>query len=159
MKRYLIPSLLIGLSVLVVMIFPKGISFLEDSTGQETSSQITTLHWKTLQGLNVKDHSITPELKAAIGTRVKIPGFAVPLSDSLSSVDEFLLVPNQQACIHVPPPPPNLIIHVRLPKALSMEEIAGPLWAEGILRLKTIESMYGSSSWILEDITIQPYEW
>ncbi|MDR1685520.1 MAG: DUF3299 domain-containing protein [Desulfovibrio sp.] len=44
---------------------------------------------------------------------IKIQGFVVPLEWASESVlKEFLLVPYFGACIHVPPPPRNQIIHV-----------------------------------------------
>ena len=46
------------------------------------------------------------------GKMVKISGFPVPLRHDGFKVSEFLLVPYFGACIHVPPPPLNQIIHV-----------------------------------------------
>ena len=40
----------------------------------------------------------------------------VPLEDDLDVVTEFLLVPYAGACIHVPPPPPNQIVYVKMDK-------------------------------------------
>ncbi len=48
-------------------------------------------------------------------TKVKIPGFVVPLVvNDNGVVSEFFLVPYFGACIHVPPPPPNQIVYVKL---------------------------------------------
>lgn len=53
------------------------------------------------------------------GQAVKIDGFVVPLEwDEKSALKEFLLVPYFGACIHVPPPPENQIIYVRLKTAM-----------------------------------------
>jgi hypothetical protein len=41
-----------------------------------------------------------------------MPGYIVPLEDDREEVKEFLLVPSAGARIHVPPPPPNQIVHV-----------------------------------------------
>jgi zinc transporter ZupT len=47
------------------------------------------------------------------GRQVKISGFVVPLErENKFSLKEFLLVPYFGACIHVPPPPQNQVIHV-----------------------------------------------
>ena len=52
---------------------------------------------------------VRPELD---GTPVRLPGFVVPLEyDANQNVTEFFLVPYFGACIHMPPPPPNQIIH------------------------------------------------
>ncbi|MCB1814569.1 MAG: DUF3299 domain-containing protein, partial [Candidatus Competibacteraceae bacterium] len=46
------------------------------------------------------------------GRDVRIPGFLLPLNYEGEKVTEFLLVPVVGACIHVPPPPPNQMVHV-----------------------------------------------
>jgi hypothetical protein len=52
------------------------------------------------------------------GTKVRIPGYIVPLeADDQGRLTEFFLVPFLGACIHVPPPPPNQIVYVKLPQA------------------------------------------
>jgi zinc transporter ZupT len=49
------------------------------------------------------------------GKHVKIYGFVVPLEwENTFSLKEFLLVPYFGACIHVPPPPQNQVIHISL---------------------------------------------
>lgn len=46
--------------------------------------------------------------------KIKIPGFVVPLEfNDEMVITEFFLVPFFGACIHVPPPPPNQMIHIR----------------------------------------------
>lgn len=166
MSRYLGASLLILLSVLVSRFYP-GSNSLKFFEGEEDTSSyippvredIKSLRWQTLQKLDYKKNETQDEdLKKAINSHVKIPGFAVPLTDNLQMVQEFLLVPNQMACIHVPAPPPNLIVFVKLPKALPIQELIGPLWLSGILRLKTIKSIYGSSSYeMTEDVDVTAY--
>lgn len=55
-------------------------------------------------------------VKSLDGQYVKLPGYVVPLeSDEGGLLSEFLLVPWFGACIHVPPPPSNQIVFVRLP--------------------------------------------
>ncbi|MGL4829805.1 MAG: DUF3299 domain-containing protein, partial [Vibrio sp.] len=72
------------------------------------------------QGMPMPDHNATePAKQQQLGTvrtelngsRVKIPGFVIPLEGDDQKVTEFLLVPYFGACIHVPPPPPNQIIY------------------------------------------------
>lgn len=48
------------------------------------------------------------------GQQVRIPGYLLPLEVSSKKVSDFLLVPSIGACIHVPPPPPNQIIYVKV---------------------------------------------
>ena len=46
------------------------------------------------------------------GEDVTLAGYMLPLELSSGGVTEFVLVPCVGACIHVPPPPPNQLVHV-----------------------------------------------
>lgn len=46
------------------------------------------------------------------GRIVRLPGFIVPLEFAGTAVSAFILVPYVGACIHVPPPPANQLVHV-----------------------------------------------
>ena len=72
-----------------------------------------------------------------MGKSVKIPGFAVPLEgdDGFEYVKEFLLVPTFGACIHVPPPPPNQVIHVILDKSVHFEKLLYAVWITGFIEI------------------------
>lgn len=165
MPRYLVPVILILISALVSLFYPRRNLMQEETIEPQAQTDnlqetIPSVRWQTLQKLDYRKNLITDEeLKKLINKRVKIPGFAVPLSDNLQAVQEFLLVPNQMACIHVPPPPPNLIVFVRLKTAAKIDSLVGPIWAQGVLRLKPLESIYGSSSYELEDVSVEPYEY
>ena len=52
------------------------------------------------------------------GKRVHIGGYVVPLDFEATTVKEFLLVPFVGACIHVPPPPANQIVYVKVEQGL-----------------------------------------
>ncbi len=68
---------------------------------------------------------------------VKLPGFIVPLeSDEGGLLDEFLLVPYFGACMHVPPPPPNQVVYVRLDEAQEILNIWEPYWVTGTMYTK-----------------------
>jgi hypothetical protein len=70
------------------------------------------------------------------GQRVRIPGFVVPLERSRNEVSEFLLVPYFGACIHVPPPPANQIIHVVPAKPVKNIETMDAVWVMGMMETK-----------------------
>ncbi len=63
-----------------------------------------------------------PIVPALNRQRVEIPGFVVPLDADPQRVQEFLLVPYFGACIHVPPPPGNQVIHIIPPTTLPKEQ-------------------------------------
>jgi len=55
---------------------------------------------------------------------IKIPGYITPITFEGENVTEFLFVPYRGACIHVPPPPSNQIIYVKLAKGLNADKEA-----------------------------------
>jgi hypothetical protein len=68
------------------------------------------------------------------GTYVKLPGYVVPLeSDEGGLLREFLLVPYYGACIHVPPPPSNQIVYVKLRKPYLLESMTDPVSVTGTI--------------------------
>jgi hypothetical protein len=81
--------------------------------------------------------SIVEELD---GQRVRIPGYFLPLETSFTKVTEFLLVPYFGACIHVPPPPPNQIVHVKVAKDDGYEsrELFEAVWVTGVISARSM---------------------
>ena len=164
-------TLLILLSALMAYFFPDGSFFspqfnvLESKKNSQVQvgaesdevKPVVTVGWNLLQTMDYKKLEIPSELQKALNGHVRIPGFAVPLSDGLRNIKEFLLVPNQMACIHVPAPPPNLVVLVELEKGVSMAELVGPLWIEGVLEVKKSESVYGSAAYEMKANTVKPY--
>ena len=108
-------------------------SYLAFSSNFETK-EIT---WSDLRMLNYKTGEMPESLRQLVGKSIKIPGFAVPLEgdDEFEYIEEFLLVPYFGACIHVPPPPPNQVIHVILDEPVHFEVISFAIWITGILEI------------------------
>ncbi|MEO0886643.1 MAG: DUF3299 domain-containing protein [Cyanobacteria bacterium J06648_10] len=70
---------------------------------------------------------------------VQLSGYVLPLGDNRSdsqtqSVNEFLLVPYVGACIHVPAPPPNQIIHIEPAAAIENPGVFSAVEVTGKLR-------------------------
>ncbi len=116
-----------------------------------------TVSWHSLQLLDYKTGTAPPPVQALHGKRVRVPGFVVPLLDNITVLKEFLLVPDPQACIHVPPPPPNLIVYVKLRKAISYRNAFNPAWVDGIIYILDTQSQFGTASWRMDGIKIFPY--
>ena len=74
------------------------------------------------------------------GKNVRIPGYLLPLEVSQEKVTEFLLVPYVGACIHVPPPPPNQIVHAKTAaeKGYVMKAMFDPVWITGVLSAQSM---------------------
>jgi uncharacterized protein len=119
-------------------------------------SQAVEVDWRLLGELDYITGKGTSELDALDGKAVKIPGFMVPLEDNTRNVTDFLLVPSPQACIHVPPPPPNQMVFVKM-EDKGAEAAFGPIWVYGTLHLKSKKHMYGESSFSLSGLRTEPY--
>lgn len=83
------------------------------------------------------------------GKRVKIGGYVVPLDLDARTVKELLLVPFVGACIHVPPPPSNQVIHVMAQTAFKMRDLFDPVWVTGVLTIVQSSTELADASYAL----------
>ena len=92
------------------------------------------------------------------GRHIKLPGYIVPLgiTDAME-VEEFLLVPYFGACIHVPPPPSNQIVHVRSTTGIKLADLYQPFWITGVVQVEHVESELASAGYRLEGAHVEPY--
>ena len=110
-----------------------------------------------LAAQQVMDFSVNKELD---GQSVKLPGFIVPLDigkDGL--VAEFFLVPYFGACIHVPPPPPNQIVYVRMNKGIALESIYDAYWITGRMKLQNKTTRLGAAAYHLAGDKVEIYKY
>ncbi len=99
---------------------------------------------------------VVPEMGDVEG---RIPGFVVPLKTTQDMrILEFFLVPYYGACIHVPPPPPNQIIHVKYEEGFTLEALYDPVWIEGKLVIDRTENDIGTSSYSMVATGVEPYD-
>lgn len=100
-----------------------------------------------------------PVVKALDGQPVKIPGYIVPLEVSDEGrTTEFLLVPYYGACIHVPPPPSNQIVHIFSEMGVRIEDLYQPYWIEGTMQVKASSSELADAGYQMEAEKIYAYE-
>ena len=76
-----------------------------------------------------------PVVEALAGKRVHIGGYIVPLDFDATRITDFLLVPFVGACIHVPPPPANQIIYVKVAQGFDVKGTFDPVWVTGTLNV------------------------
>ncbi|TVP44820.1 MAG: DUF3299 domain-containing protein [Gemmatimonadales bacterium] len=89
---------------------------------------------------------------------VRLPGFVVPLEfDDRQRVTEFFLVPWFGACLHLPPPPPNQMLHVRYPRGLDLARLEDAFWVEGTLETTIVNREIGTSAYALDADLVRPY--
>ncbi|ELP5730461.1 DUF3299 domain-containing protein [Vibrio vulnificus] len=144
---------------------------------QAIAKEVTTLDWIDLVpeqerkmfdsvGMPAADHSGTAAAQSKVGgvrpelnnTKVKIPGFVIPLEGDANKVTEFLLVPYFGACIHVPPPPPNQIIYVKFPKGAPVQELWDVIYLVGTLKTETVNHELAETAYVIEGDAIEPYD-
>ena len=100
-----------------------------------------------------------PVVKELDGVQVKLPGYIVPLNMGEDGrVTEFLLVPYFGACIHVPPPPSNQIVHASSELGVKVDELYQPFWIEGPLKVEHATSELADAGYRMEAQKIYLYE-
>jgi hypothetical protein len=129
------------------MVPPEDIKTLENAppvvhVGNQRMKQIGTLH--TVDALN--------------GRKVKLSGYVVPLeSDDDGKMVEFFFVPFYGACIHVPPPPPNMLVHVKLAHGIDTPSLYDPLTLKGVLHTEVTQNPMAASAYGMGDAVIERY--
>lgn len=91
------------------------------------------------------------------GRTIRIPGFMVPLEFGKREVTEFLLVPYFGACIHVPPPPANQIIHVTSARPVRTQTYMDAVWIEGSLEIAKTQTEMGDAGYRMRAARVTPY--
>ncbi len=115
------------------------------------------INWQVLGTLDYRNGRLSDTLRVLNGKRIRVPGFIVPLDDFQDVVKEFLLVPYFGACVHTPPPPPNQIVYVRMRGGRQKVSLFEPVWVEGVLMVKQVQSIYGAVGFQLVAERISPY--
>lgn len=96
---------------------------------------------------------------AVLERPVRLPGYVVPLANAQDGrLTEFLFVPYYGACIHVPPPPPNQIVHVVLPRPIDMPDMYSPYFLAGTLSAERLDDDLAGSAYTMRDAHLRPYE-
>ena len=145
-----------------------AISFFSALSGKQGNKELDELlesqkdklkiDWALLRRLDLKTGEADGELRKIDGRVVEMPGFMVPLEDDSKQVSEFLLVPSPQACIHVPPPPANQMIHVKMAPGIKTAMAFGPIWLVGKMQIRDYAGPYGTSSFFVTGISTRPYD-
>jgi hypothetical protein len=92
------------------------------------------------------------------GKAIRIPGFIVPLEfNDDKTVSQFFLVPFFGACIHVPPPPPNQVIHVTSSNGVKLENLYTPHWVSGVVNSVFIENEIATATYAMDAVDVEVY--
>ena len=120
--------------------------------------KVAEIGWDDLSGYDFKAGKLSSELENKLKQNVKIAGFLVPLGGDVASIKEVLLVATRGACIHVPAPPPNLVIHVKLNKPMHLKNLRGPMWIFGSLEVETSKTEWATAGWKMESFKVEAYK-
>jgi len=157
MKTPIKVALIATLTLLpVIAVVAYGV-FKSSGSGASASGAYKETDWNMLRKLDYETGERPADLAALDGKPIKVPGFVVPLDDDDTGLSEFLLVPSPQACIHVPPPPPNQMIMVRMKSGKAPKRSWGPVWIMGSLHIASTDSQYGKISYMLHGDSAEPY--
>lgn len=98
-----------------------------------------------------------PVVETLNGVKVKLPGYVVMLEADQQGVKEFLLVPYFGACIHVPPPPANQLVHVFAAKLVPEKVAMFPVYVTGVLETVHADTEYGSAGYRIAAAHVEAY--
>ncbi|MCG9708069.1 DUF3299 domain-containing protein [Pseudoalteromonas shioyasakiensis] len=99
-----------------------------------------------------------PVVKELDGKSVSLPGFVVPLEGDSEVITEFLLVPYFGACIHVPPPPPNQIVHVTIKGGVPIESLYDAIVVTGVISTETWSGDIAQVGYKMKAVGVAPFE-
>ncbi len=105
----------------------------------------------------MQSFDVNPEL---LGKRILLPGFIVPITfNEEREVTEFFLVPFFGACIHVPPPPPNQIVHVTYDSGFKLESMYDAYYILGELSSQVVRHELADSAYSLNAEHLELYDY
>ena len=98
-----------------------------------------------------------PVVKKLAGQKVRLPGYVSTLEGDRNGIREFLLVPYFGACIHVPAPPSNQVVHVLAEKPFPEKMSYGPVWVTGTLEIDQVDTALGSAGYLIRKGKVEEY--
>ncbi|MEP0520167.1 MAG: DUF3299 domain-containing protein [Hyphomicrobiales bacterium] len=143
------PSLVLAAST------PKTIEWADLSPTGEAVLLPPVVHSGPGTGQPQGEFMVVPELDAML---VRIPGFIIPLEFDELDVVEFILAPYKGACIHVPAPPPNQLVHVITDDPFPSAKLIRPVWVTGVLHTITSQTGLAATGYSMRASRIELYQ-
>lgn len=132
----------------------QGIGGLIDDTGSGTLPTQTIDHSRPERAKQYGSSEVVADMD---GRTVDLDGYLVPLgTNDAGLVDEALFVSFYGACIHVPPPPPNQIIHVTLDAPIALGNLWDPYRLHGTLQIKQFDADIASAAYDVGGAHVEP---
>lgn len=115
------------------------------------------LSWETLKTLEVdvktKKNNMSKELSSNIGKEISLKGFMMPLEYDAKEISEFLLMPYVPSCLHIPPPPANQLVLVKMRKGSKVKPTFMPVEMKGKIKVDNNKEL--ESSYLMEGISMK----
>lgn len=120
---------------------------------------------KNAQGLPV-DHNAKGEqigsfvtVPGVNNTKIRLAGYVVPVEQTDDGqMTDFFFVPYFGACIHVPPPPPNNIVYVKMAKPIPAADMFSAYWLEGTIKTERLSNDIAATAYVMSGDTLKLYE-
>jgi uncharacterized protein len=100
------------------------------------SDEVTWAQLAELDSDPAKAKQVPESLAKILEKSVTVKGFMMPLDYSQKKISEFLLMPYVPSCIHVPPPPANQLILVKMGAGKEVEPSFYPVELLGKVEIK-----------------------
>jgi hypothetical protein len=92
-------------------------------------------------------------------TKIRLAGYVVPVEQNDDGqLTEFFFVPYFGACIHVPPPPPNNIVYVKMAKPIPAADMFNAYWLEGTIKTERLSNDIAATAYVMTGDTLKLYE-
>lgn len=148
--------------LLVLLNPPEYLNEIDDGSLEDfIPDKLKNTHQGDLSALSSYEQALVSSntIAALHGVTVRIPGFVVPLEiNEQQVITRFFVVPYFGACIHLPPPAPNQMIHVETKQGIELESIYEPIWISGKLSTTLIEDNIATSAYSMDVYAIERYE-
>ena len=108
--------------------------------------------------LPVFDANAHKFVEALDGTRIKMPGYVLPIDVSAEGLSSFILTPYVGACIHVPPPPANQLVLVTTERPYENTDLFEPVAVTGTFHTSATKTDLAEIGYTLSADRIEPYQ-
>ncbi|OUR94987.1 hypothetical protein A9Q81_14590 [Gammaproteobacteria bacterium 42_54_T18] len=93
--------------------------------------------------------------------KITLTGFIVPLeiesNAAYPTVSEFLLVPFLGACIHVPPPPANQLVYVKMESPIAMPNDGEAFSVTGIMKTESVNNELAEAGYNMKGLSLETF--
>ena len=115
------------------------------------------VEWVQLRGYNYRTGKLNADASSLRNAEIRLVGYMVPFDDEQNKATEFLLVPGLGQCVHVPPPPPNQMVLVRMKQGKGVPIVWDkPVLVTGRMELDEAKPPYGKSIYRISAELVDP---